>query len=221
MRSQCPMLALALLAFLTGAALSADVLVTVDGPTIETSGPFEVRGRQVVFTDTDGRLRSIRLTSVDLEASRRATELALRPPPAPSEPPASQQGRAKQKEPALVLTDDNIPSVSDQGAALHAIGIDLESLDSETLGEVVKIAAGIGQRLLALHAEYDLASPTGVARAASSLDSLADELRSLSTRETGTRQALLKQAASGLEQLAQQARTNPEALASQFEARLR
>ena len=55
---------------------SADVLVTRDGQRIETDGPWEVKGRQVVFTNTAGVLSVVRLSEIDLEAS----ELATNPP---------------------------------------------------------------------------------------------------------------------------------------------
>lgn len=83
----------------------ADRLVTHDGKTIATDGPWEVRGRLVVFTGEDGRLVSMRLSDVDLEASREATAAeaeereeverqAVEPPP-----------EAPPRAPVLVLTD--------------------------------------------------------------------------------------------------------------------
>lgn len=84
---------------------AADILVTRDGQQIETEGPWTVKGRQVVFTTPEGRLTSIRLTEVDMEAS----ELATNPPPPP--PPALGAEAEKPKappKPVLVLTDENI-----------------------------------------------------------------------------------------------------------------
>lgn len=89
------------------APLSADWLVTVDGGRVETHGPWEERGRVVVFTLPDGQLASLRLSEVDLEASRAATAAAEEeakrraeaPPPAP---PAK-------REPVLVLRDGDVP----------------------------------------------------------------------------------------------------------------
>ncbi|HXO21706.1 MAG TPA: FxLYD domain-containing protein [Thermoanaerobaculia bacterium] len=51
----------------------ADWLLTRDGGRIETRGPFEVKGKLVVFTTKEGSLSSLRLAQVDVEASRRAT----------------------------------------------------------------------------------------------------------------------------------------------------
>ncbi|HEX9942765.1 MAG TPA: FxLYD domain-containing protein [Thermoanaerobaculia bacterium] len=52
---------------------AADWLVTRAGGRVETRGPWQVKGRLVVFTQTDGALSSLRLADVDLEASRKAT----------------------------------------------------------------------------------------------------------------------------------------------------
>lgn len=51
----------------------ADWLVTNDGGKVETRGPWKVDGKRVVFTLKDGTLSSLRLTEVDLDASRQAT----------------------------------------------------------------------------------------------------------------------------------------------------
>ncbi len=82
--------------------LSADWLVTVTGQRIETSGPWQVKGKQVLFTAKNGTLSSLRLTEVDLEASRQASE----PPPPAEEAPAPEP--PPKKKPVLVLTDKDI-----------------------------------------------------------------------------------------------------------------
>ncbi len=94
-------LVLGLLAFAPAAA--ADWLVTADGDRVETVGPWEVKGRQVVFRDAAGKLASLRLTEVDLEASRAATAEASREP----EPETVAEPEPK-KEVVLTLTDDNL-----------------------------------------------------------------------------------------------------------------
>lgn len=76
------LLGLAAAALLPASAAFADVLVTRDGARIETSGPWEVRGRLLVFSRADGSLASLRLDEVDLERSRQATEQAAHPPAA-------------------------------------------------------------------------------------------------------------------------------------------
>lgn len=55
----------------------ADWLVTRDGGRVETKGPWKVEAKRVVFTLKDGTLSSLRLTEVDLDASRQATTAAV------------------------------------------------------------------------------------------------------------------------------------------------
>jgi hypothetical protein len=67
----------ALFVTLTAASVqpaAADWLVTNEGARVETHGPWQVKGKLVVFTGTDGTFSSLRLSQVDLAASRHATE---------------------------------------------------------------------------------------------------------------------------------------------------
>jgi hypothetical protein len=67
----------ALFVILTAASVqpaAADWLVTNEGARVETHGPWQVKGKLVVFTGTDGTFSSLRLSQVDLAASRHATE---------------------------------------------------------------------------------------------------------------------------------------------------
>lgn len=85
MRRLLPLLAAAgVLAALLAAAppTAADVLVTRNGERLETRGPWEVKGRLVVFTTADGQLASLRAAEVDLEASREANRAAEETPAA-------------------------------------------------------------------------------------------------------------------------------------------
>ncbi len=75
-----------------------------DGSRVETKGPYEVKGRRVLFSDPQGRLSSLRLDEVDLEASRR---LAEAPPPV-----AAPVAEAKKPVPVLTLTNKDLASVS-------------------------------------------------------------------------------------------------------------
>jgi hypothetical protein len=69
------------LLLLAGAALStalprpaaADWLITREGARVETHGPWQVKGKVVVFTSADGALSSLRVAQVDLDASKKAT----------------------------------------------------------------------------------------------------------------------------------------------------
>jgi hypothetical protein len=52
----------------------ADWLVTRDGGRVETKGPWQIKGKLLVFTRAaDGALASLRTTEVDLDASAKAT----------------------------------------------------------------------------------------------------------------------------------------------------
>ena len=94
------------LAMLVATPSAADWLVLRDGTRIETDGPWQEKGRQVVFTRVNGALSTLRLADVDLEASRAAT--AERPAP---EAPAPEGERPRA---VLRLTDDDIrPAVPD------------------------------------------------------------------------------------------------------------
>lgn len=91
----------AALALGVAAPAAADWLITRQGGKVETKGPWQVKGKLLVFTLPDGKLSSLRLSEVDLDASRRATAeaaAALAAPAAPAAPP-------KPREAKVVLTD--------------------------------------------------------------------------------------------------------------------
>lgn len=92
--------ALAVTLVLGSGTARADWLVTRTGERIETAGAWQLKGAVVVFTAPSGTLSSIRLSEVDLEASRAETERAKNPPPPPPPPPA--------KKSVLVLTDADV-----------------------------------------------------------------------------------------------------------------
>lgn len=84
---------LLLAAGLPATPATADWLVTRQGDRIETRGPWQEKGKLVVFHTADGRLSSLRLADVDLAASRAATSGAVdaerarteaKPAPAPA-----------------------------------------------------------------------------------------------------------------------------------------
>jgi hypothetical protein len=91
-------------------AARADKLVTRDGSIIETHGPWEVRGKLVVFTLADGTLASVRLDKADLEASAelaaREAEQRARQTRERTEKPA-----AEPREAVVVLTDRDVGHV--------------------------------------------------------------------------------------------------------------
>lgn len=84
---------------------AADWLVTADGERIETKGPWEVRGRLVVYTTPDGTLASLRASRVDLEGSEQATAEAAAEA---SRPPAESAPEPEERAPVLVLTDRDV-----------------------------------------------------------------------------------------------------------------
>ncbi len=84
----------------------ADVLVTQEGERITTQGPWTVKGRQIVFTSSNGTLSAVRLSEIDLEASEIATREANAPPAPAEEPVAPVRER---RAPVLTITDADIP----------------------------------------------------------------------------------------------------------------
>lgn len=83
-----------------GSPAAGDWLVTRAGGRVETKGLWQVKGKLVVFTQTDGSLASLRLAEVDLEASRKAASEATvqKEKTAAPEPP---------KKKLAVLTDQS------------------------------------------------------------------------------------------------------------------
>jgi hypothetical protein len=72
-RGPAAFLLLAGAAIFAGRPAAADWLVTQEGARLETRGPWQVKGKLVVFTTADGTLASLRLAQVDLPASQKAT----------------------------------------------------------------------------------------------------------------------------------------------------
>jgi hypothetical protein len=82
-------------------AARADWLVTREGGRVETKGPWQIKGKLVVFTRADsGSLSSLRAAEVDLDASAKATAEAKTQAEAPPPPEAP-------KKKLAVLTDDS------------------------------------------------------------------------------------------------------------------
>lgn len=102
---------LAVLLAVAAATAGADELVTRDGQVIVTEGPWEVRGKLLVFKLADGTLASLRLDQADLEATERraraAEERARRAREAPERP------KPEPKQAVLVLTDRDVAHTSD------------------------------------------------------------------------------------------------------------
>lgn len=125
---------LAALCGLAGLPVSADWLVTREGAKVETKGPWQVKGKLVVFHLADGSLSSMRLTEVDLDASRKATEEAVR---AKAEAEAARAKPVERKAPVLVVTDKDVrhvepsaaPAAGAAGEAAPADGVAVANWD--------------------------------------------------------------------------------------------
>ncbi len=100
--------ALALALALAASPAAGDWLVTRDGAQVETRGPWKVKGKQVVFSDPDGDLVSLRLADVDLEASERVTREAVEAAEAREREPAPAPVRRKS---VRVVTDADVGHV--------------------------------------------------------------------------------------------------------------
>lgn len=127
----------------------ADVLVTLEGEAIETTGPWKVKGRQIVFTSLTGVLSSMRLSEIDLEASNQATRKANEPVEDVS-PEAAEKPVAKKRPATRVLTNDNIgdgretaeADAAEWGRELgQAMG---EAMAGLTSGMMAGLAEGLG-----------------------------------------------------------------------------
>jgi hypothetical protein len=116
--------AVLILAALVGAAgpAAADWLVTTEGAKVETQGVWTVKGKLVVFKTTDGKLSSLRLSDVDLDASRNATEEAVA---ASAQAGAEPEKPVERKKSVRVITDKDVrqaPPPGSPGAAGTADG---------------------------------------------------------------------------------------------------
>lgn len=124
-----------------GPPAAADWIVTTDGERIETRGPWEVKGRLVVLTLANGELASMRLSNVDLEASRRATQEAARAmQAAPAEAEDAKSAGADAPRPSkIVLTDDDFTTV--RRPVVDAEEEDAEGDETQSVAPLVVIAS--------------------------------------------------------------------------------
>ncbi|HYO12249.1 MAG TPA: FxLYD domain-containing protein [Thermoanaerobaculia bacterium] len=99
-------LAVLLLPLLAVAATpaAADWLVTRSGERVDIQGPWQLKGKLVVFTRMDGSFASLRTSEVDLKASERVTaeEKAKKAAPAPA------AAAPEKKKPVAVVTDETL-----------------------------------------------------------------------------------------------------------------
>ncbi|MEM7586953.1 MAG: glutaredoxin domain-containing protein, partial [Acidobacteriota bacterium] len=88
-------------------AALADLLVTRDGQTIETNGPWIVNGKTLTYIDADGARHTLQVSEVDLEASEKKTALEQGRPYVPKANRASQPA-AHQTKGATAEEDSKI-----------------------------------------------------------------------------------------------------------------
>jgi hypothetical protein len=104
MRELCRRVVLVLIVLvLATAPTSADWLVTRAGGRVETKGPWQLKGKLVVFTQPDGSLASLRLAEVDLQASEQATAERME-----AKASASTDAPSAPKKKLAILTDATI-----------------------------------------------------------------------------------------------------------------
>ena len=87
--------------------VAGDWLVTTEGDAIETRGTWKVKGRMVVFNDAKGTLSSLRLSQIDLEASKAATAAAVASANS-STTGGVQQPEPSDRPPIMVLTNADV-----------------------------------------------------------------------------------------------------------------
>lgn len=105
-RKMAPALALlAALAALPALPARADWLVTREGARVETRGAWTVKGKLVVFHTPAGKLSSLRVADVDLDASRRVTEEAVA---AQAQAEAEPEKAPERRKPVRVITDKDV-----------------------------------------------------------------------------------------------------------------
>lgn len=89
---------------------AADWIVTTDGERIETRGPWTVDGRLIKLTLTNGELASMRVSSVDLEASRRLSEASTASAKEVETPPEQKTAESPRRA-KISLTDKDFTTI--------------------------------------------------------------------------------------------------------------
>jgi len=112
-------LCLLLLPLLAAAApAGADWLVTRAGGRVETQGPWQIKGKLVVFKTPNGMLSSLRLADVDLAVSENATAEAKAAEDEKAKAATQEPAKPERKKSVRSLTDADFsrkPSPADSG----------------------------------------------------------------------------------------------------------
>lgn len=121
-RTLFPLLALLTVAVPAG----ADWLVTRAGGRVETQGPWQVKGKLVVFKTPNGTLSSLRLADVDLAVSENATAEAKAAEDEKSKAATEEPPKPERKKSVRSLTDADFsrkpPAPADGTAAADGAG---------------------------------------------------------------------------------------------------
>jgi hypothetical protein len=138
-------LVLGLLIALPALPAAADWLVTQDGDRVETRGPWEIRGKLVVFTLPNGTLSSMRLTDVDLDASEQLANSR-------QAPSAAVAPEAERREATIVITDSDVAHVGPEAASSAT---ERQEVGTQARAQLAAAASGEGLTVAAWSQEYD------------------------------------------------------------------
>jgi hypothetical protein len=112
---------------------------------VETRGPWEIKGKLVVFTLANGTLSSMRLSDVDLDASQQRT-LAME---APSAPVAT---TTEPREATIVITDSDVAHVGPEAPVTAA---ERQEAGTEARAALAAAESGEGLTVAEWNQEYD------------------------------------------------------------------
>lgn len=205
-----------LLVVLVAAPAWSEVLVTVDGDRIETKGPWEAKGRRILFTDARGTLRSMSASAIDLEASEQASK-----PPEP-ERPAAEAVQSVEVSPALLARADRRENARvlevESGGRSSAFASEaqvqrlLQQVPEDELPKVAYDVLGLTLRIVDLDREYDLLSRSGIRVGAHRMSIWLPEVRGMQQRaESAAAQEIYRITAREIQALADLAQSDPDA----------
>lgn len=171
---------LTLAALLAAGTAGADWLVTREGARVETKGAWTVKGKLVVFHTAAGKLSSLRVADVDLDASRRATEEAVA---AQAQAAAEAEKTPERRKSVRVITDKDLRPAA-QPEAEEAGGE--EAADPATSGPTSGPGLVVEEWTQERDPKGDHVVITGTLQNASGATSADTKLRILIFDETGS-----------------------------------
>lgn len=117
MKSTLRALLVLLAPLLAAAPAGADWLVTRAGGRVETQGPWQIKGKLVVFKTSNGTLSSLRLADVDLAVSENATAEAKAAEDEKARAATAEAPKPERKKSVRSLTDADFSRKPDPAAA--------------------------------------------------------------------------------------------------------